>query len=45
MVHHALFTAFTGWTRIPLGLHYPTDVIAGARLGYGITRVYVFFYL
>jgi len=36
--------AFIGWTRIYLGLHYPTDVIAGALLGYGITRVYIFFY-
>jgi undecaprenyl-diphosphatase len=33
---------FIGWTRIYLGLHYPTDVIAGAILGYGITKAYLF---
>jgi len=30
-----------GWTRIYLGLHYPTDVVAGALLGYGITRIFL----
>ena len=30
-----------GWTRIYLGLHYPTDVIAGAFLGYGITKLFL----
>ena len=33
--------AFIGWTRIYLGLHYPTDVVVGALLGYGITRLFV----
>ena len=32
-----LLAGFIGWTRIYLYLHYPTDVIAGALLGYGIT--------
>jgi len=37
-----IVAGFIGWTRIYLGLHYPTDVIVGALLGYGITRVYIF---
>ncbi len=28
-----------GWTRIYLSLHYPTDVLAGVLLGYGITKI------
>jgi undecaprenyl-diphosphatase len=32
---------FIGWTRIYLGLHFPTDVIVGGLLGYGITRFFV----
>jgi undecaprenyl-diphosphatase len=35
---------FIGWTRIYLGLHYPTDVIFGGLLGYGITKIYLFIY-
>jgi membrane-associated phospholipid phosphatase len=33
---------FIGWTRIYLGLHFPTDVIAGGLLGYGITRLFLY---
>jgi len=40
-----ILAAFIGWTRSYLGLHYPTDVIVGALLGYGITRIYILFYL
>jgi undecaprenyl-diphosphatase len=35
-----IFAGFISWTRIYLGLHYPTDVILGAFLGYGITWVF-----
>jgi undecaprenyl-diphosphatase len=36
-----IVAGFIGWTRIYLGLHYPTDIIAGALLGYGITKVFL----
>jgi undecaprenyl-diphosphatase len=34
-----IVACFIGWTRIYLGLHYPTDVIAGGILGYGVTKL------
>jgi undecaprenyl-diphosphatase len=36
-----IVAGFVGWTRIYLGLHYPTDVIVGALLGYGITKLFL----
>jgi len=40
-----LVAGLIGWTRIYLGLHYPTDILAGALLGYGITKVYSLYFL
>ena len=36
-----LASGWIGWTRIYLGLHYPTDVIAGALLGYACTKLFI----
>jgi len=36
-----IVAGFIGWTRIYLGLHYPTDVVVGAFLGYGITKLFL----
>jgi undecaprenyl-diphosphatase len=36
-----IIAAFISWTRIYLVLHYPTDVIVGALLGYGITKSFL----
>lgn len=36
-----ILAGFIGWTRIYLFLHYPTDVIAGGLLGYGISFLFV----
>ena len=36
-----IIAGLIGWTRIYLGVHYPTDVIVGALLGYGITKVFL----
>lgn len=32
---------FIGWTRIYLGLHYPTDILAGAMLSLAISKVFL----
>ena len=32
---------FIGWTRIYLALHYPTDVMVGALLGYACTKLFI----
>jgi undecaprenyl-diphosphatase len=39
-----IVAAFIGWTRIYLGVHYPTDVIAGALLGYGLTKLFSLYF-
>jgi len=39
-----IVAGFIGWTRIYLGLHYPTDVVVGALLGCGITKLYIQFF-
>jgi len=36
-----VIAGFIGWTRIYLGLHYPTDVLVGGLLGYGITKLFL----
>jgi undecaprenyl-diphosphatase len=36
-----IVAGFIGWTRIYLGLHYITDIIAGPLLGYGITKLFL----
>ncbi len=36
-----IIAGFIGWTRIYLGVHYPTDVIAGTLLGYGIAKLFL----
>jgi undecaprenyl-diphosphatase len=39
-----IIAGFIGWTRIYLGVHYPTDVIVGALLGYGITKLFLLYF-
>jgi undecaprenyl-diphosphatase len=36
-----IIAVMIGWTRIYLGLHYPTDVIAGGILGYAVTKLFL----
>jgi undecaprenyl-diphosphatase len=36
-----IFAVFIGWTRLYLGLHYPTDAIGGALLGVGLTKIFL----
>ncbi len=36
-----IIAGFVGWTRIYLGLHYPTDVLGGGILGYGVTSLFL----
>lgn len=36
-----IIAGMIGWTRIYLGLHYPTDVVAGGILGYGVTKLFL----
>lgn len=39
-----LIALVIAWTRIYLGLHYPTDVFVGGLLGYGVSKGF-FYYL
>ena len=39
-----IIAGFIGWTRIYLGVHYPTDVVVGTLLGYGITKLFLLYF-
>ena len=39
-----LLAAFIGWTRIYLGVHFPTDVVTGAVLGYGVSKLFLHYF-
>ncbi len=36
-----LLAALIAWSRVYLGLHFPSDVVIGACLGYGIAKAYL----
>lgn len=36
-----MIAGFIAWTRVYLYLHYPTDVIIGALLGYILTKIFL----
>jgi undecaprenyl-diphosphatase len=38
-----ILAGWIGWTRIYLNLHFPTDVLAGCLLGYGLTKIFLCF--
>jgi len=39
-----IIAGFIGWTRIYLGLHYPTDVIVGCLMGYVVTKLFLLYF-
>ncbi len=39
-----LAALFIAWTRIYLGLHFPTDVLIGALLGFGIAKGFFYYF-
>ncbi len=33
---------FIAWTRVYIGVHFPTDIVVGSLLGYGMTRLFLY---